>query len=407
MHTFLNTFGSASSRSRASVRRGRGGFTLVEMLVVITVIVLVSAVLLPAFTKLIESNNYASAVNQVSAALGNARSLALKTQKRTGVVFLWDAQREVCTLQVVVEGPRESGKLTAQPAPSGSDPAVRLAAAAEIMYPAPLSVLVELPRGIGVFGLTSAIESPDVDNRWDDRISSDPNTFKWYAGECAYEGNTEDAKNKIFLWLFPRNDPRLYTEAPATGPRLGKDPWDVLRNGSPDEESRAAVRHSQSFFVQFSAEGTIVAPRRSGGDDVYNYYLEYPDAPVDRTNLTDAVQQYDEGSTFDPEFIASGLNGPDEIERNPEVLLRTVEQIAIADVGRLSQGVGVPRAWLARAHRSRAPRPAWLTDPGVYIQENGSDVDRTVRAVSRWVDLNAEIISFNRYSGQAIRRNAL
>jgi hypothetical protein len=367
----------------------------------------VSAVLLPAFTRLIESNNYANAVNQVSAALGNARSLALKTQKRTGVVFLWDAQREVCTLQVVVEGPRESGSLTSQPVPAGADPVVKLAAAAEILHPAPLSVPIELPRGIGLFGLTSAIESPDVDDRWDDRISSDPNTYKWYAGECSYQNNSETAENKIFLWLFPRNDPRLYTEALATSPRLGRDPWDVIRSGSPTDEARAAVRHAQSFFVQFSAEGTIVAPRRSGGDDVYNYYLEYPDSPIDRTDLSEALEQYDSGTTFDPEFVASGLSGPDEIEPNPEVMLRSVEQIAIADLGRLAQGVGVLRPWLARAHRSRAPRPAWLTDPGVYIQEDGSTVDRTVRDVSRWVDVNAEIISFNRYSGQAIRRNAL
>lgn len=381
--------------TRRPTRLLAAAFTLIELLVVISIIALVAAALLPAFARLVESNNYASAVNTVSAALGSARTTAVQTGRRAGVVFLWDAQREVTTLVLVTQGSEDLGVLTRRASAGGAQ------RYAQMMSPIPLTAPIELPKGMGVFGLSFALDTARAPNdiAWNRPIESDPDVAKWYAGELV-NIDTITETDDVRLWLSPRDDPRLYTEATGNG-TIGTDPWDVIRgvsSGNMDEANRA-VRHANTFFIQFGPDGSIVTPKRSGGDNVYDYYLEFIDAPIDPQSTANPPRPYDDNGRFDPENIGELPRNPDRVQRNPEVVMRAAEQIAIVDIARLAEGSGVQRPWLARARTSRAPQPAWLT--------NGNWVgDERVRRVSRWIDNNAEIITFNRYTGNAIRRNA-
>lgn len=376
-------------------RRDRRGFTIIELLVVISIILIAVVAILPSFGRLIESNNYASSINAVTATLGAARTRAVKDGLRTGVVFLWDAKEERMTLQIIQQFGTGSGSLTNQvttPSPRSSNNGY-----AEVFIPALGFAPVELPKGMGVFGLSSAMETGDPETTLPFVLLPEP-TWRWYAGDVINSHNNV-SEDDVYLWIFPRNDPRVFTER-ETGGVIGVDPWLKLRGLSTnpsltDAEAIAAVRNVTTFFIVFAPDGSITTSRRTGASDYFDAFLELPDAPIDPT--MPASMPYDDDYRFDPE----NFNGMPQSRRaaNPEVVLRSADQLAVVDLSKLSDGVGLPKAWLVRSATSRAPKPMYLMSARYFDDTNA-------RAVSRWVDTNAEILSFNRYSGNVIRRSS-
>jgi type II secretory pathway pseudopilin PulG len=367
------------------------GFTIIELLVVISIIIIAVVAILPAFGRLIESQNYAASVNSVTATLGSARARAVERGRRVGVAFLWDAKEERYSLMVVeqLQG-QESGSLTNQPTGRG------LGAYADVFFPVKGAAPVELPKGVGVFGLSSLLP---VGSAATTPITDIPvDCWEWYAGEVINGDNDSETRDDIYLWIFPRNDPRLFTQDENSERRMGVDPWERLRGIStippidPDE-ALEAVRNATTFFVLFSPDGSVTTSRRTGVNEYFDAFLEYPDRPV--RALAPNSPPYDDPLRFDPEDFA----GVPEQERtaNPEFMLRSVDQLAVVDLGRLADGVGIPRAWLIRPRGSNAFQPAYLVSLGYFDDEKA-------KAVSRWIDLNGEIINFNRYSGNVIRR---
>lgn len=384
-------------RSNKSFAR-RPGFTLIELLVVIAIILIAVTAILPAFGRLIESQNYASAVNAVTATLGAARTRAVRSQhegRRTGVAFLWNAKEERMTLQIV-ETDGTIGSLTSQLPKDCGRQSTNVDAA--VFYPAPGAAPVELPKGMGVFGLSLAVETGRCART---PLTEEPvPTWRWYAGEVV-DGVDDDATNNTYLWLFPRNDPRIYTPDEEGKRVIGVDPWDTLRGQATTptvdfDLALTAVRNAATFYVVFSPDGSIAASGSAGEDDAY---LEFQDAPVDWTTPT--ADPYDVIYTFDPEYFGSVPSN--QRSANPEVMLRAADQIAVVDLARLSDGVGIARAWLVRSQGLTGGQdplePAYLSAAGYFT-------DTRARAVSRWIDLNAEILSFNRYSGNVIRRSS-
>ena len=246
---------------------------------------------------------------------------------------------------------------------------------------------VELPKGVGVFGLSSLYPVGSAATTF---ITDIPvPCWEWYAGEVINGDDVSNTADDIYLWIFPRNDPRLFTQDENGERRIGVDPWELLRGG-PSDEALGAVRNATTFFVLFSPDGSVITSRRTGANE---YFDAYPDRPV--RALTPTARPYDEEGRFDPEnFAGVPLQ---ERTANPEFMLRSVDQLAVVDLGRLADGVGIPRAWLVRPRGSKAFQPPYLDSLGYFDDEKA-------KAVSRWIDLNGEIINFNRYSGNVIRR---
>lgn len=384
----------------------RSAFTLVELLVVIAIIVAITTFLLPAFTRILESSNFTSAVNSVSAALGNARARAISTGRPTGVAFLFDAAEERYTLMILEAVSLQGGVLT------DCVPSIGVDHYAQGLRPASGTVPVELPRRTGVFGLP-AHPVADLDELGRTRIDahlgnchSGATTWQWYAGDFI-NGRDSNPENNIPLWLFPRDDPRLFT-AGVGNAVIGADPWLEFVGPQdapgvvPTRDAIEAIRNVTSFLVLFGADGTVQDVDRSGGRDFANFYIEYGDEPYAMNDPDRAP--YDDPNRFDPENFGRPMVSRAVRRRNPEVMLRTAAQLAVVDLNRLSEGVGLPRAWLVRAADSKAPQPEWLTNENINRVANYVD-DERARAVSRWIDRNAEIIGFNRYTGNVIRRS--
>jgi prepilin-type N-terminal cleavage/methylation domain-containing protein len=361
-------------------RSFRGAFTLVELLVVIIIIVIGATLLIPSAARILESNSYASAVNLVSTTLANARANAIRTGLPTGVVFLFDTETQVCSLQVVELRSKQGGALTQY---VSQDPRQTYA---QVFRPAIGSAPVELPAGIAVLGLSFSTAPGD-----DDGSLIDEDTSHWYAGEVYTDSNGND----VIPWIFPRNDPLHFVRNNFSRTQI----WE--RDGIADRDAVGAVRHAATFMIRFSETGAVVTTSVGGGIATPNAYLELPGAPLDRDvdfDPGDPPAPVDALDRFDPE---TGLG--EDIDPNPEVLLRSAHQLSIVELGRMTRDLGIEDPWFLRPERSTGlpmPGPNGPNDDNWYARVNDDDVSR----ISLWIDFNAEIISFNRYTGEVLRK---
>jgi len=76
--------------NRQSAIRFRRGFTLIEMITVLTIILIVLAIAIPVWNALLGGTNLAAAQNQITAFLANARADAIYNRQTIGVCFFID-----------------------------------------------------------------------------------------------------------------------------------------------------------------------------------------------------------------------------------------------------------------------------------------------------------------------------
>lgn len=356
------------------------GFTLTELLVVIIIIIIGATLLLPAASRIIESNNYASSINLVSTTLANARAQAIRSGLPTGVVFLFDTETQICSMQVVEASSRQGGALTQFVT---QDPRH---AYAQVFRPAAGSAPVELPIGVAVLGLSFSTAPGENNGSLIDR-----DTSHWYAGEVYTDNNG----NEIVPWLFPRNDPLHFVRNTISRDQI----WDV--DGISRADARDAVRHASSFMIRFSETGAVITTTVGGGLASPNAYLEFIELPLDRRESfdpNDPPKPIDAIDRFDPE---AGLG--ENFDPNPEILLRSAHQLAVVDLNRMSRELGVEAPWFVRPERPGAlpmPGPNNPNDSNWYARADNDEASR----ISLWVDFNAELIAFNRYTGEVLRK---
>ena len=321
--------------------RSPRAFTLVELLVVIVIIAAAAVLILPGVASVVRSNNYAASVNLVSTSLSNARARALSTDNTAGLLFLFDAEREVYTLQVIELASRNAS-LTNRPR---SSQVRQRDTYTRAFIPAIGVPAVELPPGMAVYGLSYSIAPNDPDPLTGLPILGDEIddvTAAWYAGERVSDVNISGLPDAEEVpWIFPRNDPLLtlenrtdYLTDPDTPDR--DELWDVDPDGTRGLRAIRAVRHSMSFAIFFDRTGKVVSTDGERDVPTPNAFLELPTNPIDRTEDDPELrEELDQPLVFDPE---TGL-GPD-LTPNPEVMIRSAQQLAVVDLRALRQGVG-------------------------------------------------------------------
>ncbi len=105
----------AFSRFKGSVMKRRG-FTLIELMVVMFIVVLMLGVCIPSVKAIMRGNSQAQAVNLIRANLATARSIAISQHRQAGVVFFEEmaanapfANRGQTVVQLMIEAPDQTG----------------------------------------------------------------------------------------------------------------------------------------------------------------------------------------------------------------------------------------------------------------------------------------------------------
>jgi len=96
MSRALNNRRSASPGRQRAVRTpqsaaGARGFTIIELVVVITIMIILVGVTMPAIKSLTRNNNQKQAVNLLTSMIANAHSMALQTHMPAGLVIYEDS----------------------------------------------------------------------------------------------------------------------------------------------------------------------------------------------------------------------------------------------------------------------------------------------------------------------------
>ena len=370
--------------SRSSSPLRGAAFTLFELLVVVTIITLASVLIVPAVKTMSASANYTQAVNTVTAALGNARARAIRTGRATAVAFLFDTTANdgagQYTLQVLeVLGQGGAGYLTDRTGFQNDG------TYAQAFRPAVGEANIPLPAGMGVYGLSYALEPSGS------KIDSE--TFGWYAGEVLPVSGTQP---KTYPWIFPRNDARMFLTPDPSG---NNDVFPTTATAMTAPQRKAA-RSANSFMVEFDASGAVVAASNEGGRSLVNAYIEFPGEPYNLDLNVPTPVELDNPANFDPEHA---WQSPVRAAPNPEVILRAAYSLAVVDLNKLAKTTRIEKPWMVRSSLGGTVNAPMRTDftPSIYAN------DETVRTISSWIDVNAEVITFNRFSGTISRRPPL
>lgn len=216
--------------ARVIPRGGRPAFTLVELLVVISLFVLLLAIGIPAFASLLRSGERSLASNALATAVRAARDIAQRSEGGDGaLVFTMEPGGRVAMVPSIMVG-------RLQDQDSAGNTVER-----DVFVPHPLFRASQLPSGWTVRGMASAgLIDPD-----------------WYGDdreENAYRVSGSTPTNDEAEWLLPETG--FYT-GNGIGREKGQSPQD------PDRPDNGRKR--QTFMLRF-ANGTgelTASPRGS------------------------------------------------------------------------------------------------------------------------------------------------
>jgi len=450
----------ATTTRRAVPARGvrwRGAFTLFELLVVVVIVLVLLSVMAPSVAELVKSNNFSAAVNQLSGTLEAARERAIAQNKQTAVAVLFDVETERCRLQILDERSNR-GDLAEVVVDT-------LAQDATVFAPAQNSTPVLLPEGTMVFGLSQYHFLPDGDEReeqidsilsqtamYEDRLISrgesedeeDEFTPGWYVGSVI--ADPDDTTMLVNTWLAPRNDPRQFMD-PRLGERdidaplreLGavelKQLWRVARGETTDiqpglttdrADAVRYIRNAQSFMIRFSPQGTVIAfdADTTQADQSGYAFLDFPEGPIATGDSAPTDEDgnpvpFDNPQRFDPETATRDrtvrTQSPppifmaEDAAPNPEVVLRATSRLAVVDLQDLQEATAIARPWLLHTALTdpdhMAPWPdVFVASDGEELMSGSEELDRLVVEMSRWIDENAVVIDFSRFSGRVVKR---
>jgi len=357
----MTTPANAKTRTHrpAGSRPTRRAFTLVELMLAVGVIVALTVITLPAFRAIQEGNREAGGINAVSASLNTARSMAVRKGRDVGVMFLFDVQRQVCSLQLV-----EEHALT-----SDADGKSGGWTKATIFRPVRGQAPMELPEGAAVFGYgygATRVGNANPNNPWN-----------WYTdlGQFYEQNSSRDEFEARDPWLFPRTDVRLFS-------------------GTIEEADDDEVEHLETFLVRFSPQGTVVtsAEELASGDSskANDGYLE-----LDHLHTEGRGSEWKENSNiWSPRVLDAQGGLPRRVLAEAQV--RAVPFLAVVDLFQLAAETGIRSPWLTlgQAHPLEGEMAGWDSD---------GDEEEDHLEIDRWIRDNATVLTFNRYTGNVMK----
>lgn len=217
--------------------REHRAFTLVELLVVITIFVLLLAIAVPSFSSLMYSTERAQAENQLVTGLNQARSAALTSESTgdTAAVFFFDNIGRLRIVTCIDAGdiPDKDG--------AGND-VIR-----DVFVPVATYPVVQLPRGWSVRGFApvGAVDTGSGSGWYDKTKGSNrelaSTTGNWIFPETAYYDPTKGAEGRdrqTFMIRFQGGTGVLRSDVTTPAVVLDFSPATLFRNSTPWSDYR-------------------------------------------------------------------------------------------------------------------------------------------------------------------------
>lgn len=288
----------AAHRPGATPAPRRAGFTVTELLVVISLIVILILIAVPGFQAMIRSSDGALAETQLRAALRVARDAALRSSGRGdgAAVFYFDRGGRTRVVPCV-----KVADLLDQDA-SGND------VTREVFAPAPGLVATELPRG---WSVRAYVPAGAIEGQW----------YARYAG--APESNQTS-------WLFPETD--FYDDGSSNGTA-----------GSGKDRSTFMVRFEAGSGIMIPSPATpalVISPRASAAGRTGSPFVvggrEY------RADRADDLGRFVRRVVTSPDLDAAQRRQLVGRESADMVLARPVTALALYEERELGSALGIP-----------------------------------------------------------------
>lgn len=322
----------------------RRAFTLVEMIVVITIITILLLVIVPSFNAMIYSSEQSLAENLLRTSVRSGRDAAIRSGagRDAGVVFLYDPQSQRTQIVTCV-----SVGVLRDADPDDSSPNAFIAR--DVFVPVGDLPVITLPKG----WMVRAFVPPDF-------IPTGGTGDDWYASGTY----TPDAAN----WVFPETG---FFDVDADG-------GGITRN---------------SFLVRFEAgTGRMII----GSAASALVLVPSPDATARNSTIPDSLKdsfgldRLDSAETYVSRVLAAGqqtisLNDKRRLlgRQSPDmVLCRPVGQIALYDEGRLADTLG---ARIDPVSGCLYQRPQYIDPANGTVNDARLVTGITQTRINRWI----------------------
>lgn len=336
------THRSEARRGQRAAAPRRGAFTLIELLVVMAIIIVLVVTTLPAFQAIQKSGRLSGATNAVTTTLNNARAQAVREGRDVAVMFRFDTQRQVCSMELV----------RAEATVYDADQVNGRMAAATVFVSIKGQAPIDLPRGAGVFGLGYGVS----------RGAGGIDDYNWYEDLGALpEFRGAYPRDP---WIQPRTDVRMFSES-----------------NTPTTQD---VKMLDTFIIRFSPDGSVVTNAEElgslakGGDGFLD--IDAPDSLNYRI--------------WNPEVESGNFNNLREQTIHAEYQLRSVPMLVVVDLFEMGTDLGLREPWMTVGDG--------MPTSGKYMDANSNTTADQIE-INDWIDLNASPISFNRFTGELMR----
>lgn len=371
---------------------GGRGFTLTELIVVITLLAIVVAIGLPAFGSMLSASNRSLAVGQFRAAMSSARDAAVRsTDSDSAAVFFFEPGGRLTIATYIQVGTMEDR----DPQYTGNFPQVSVKR--DVFAPAAAVQVMQMPPGWMVRGFAPS-----------SMLDDNANQTGWYPNSALRDYNRETG-----AWVFPE-----------TG----------FYDPEADSDAAGRVSYRQTFMVRFE-KGTgnlvvnqtipavVVSPRPGASGAITRQAGAPEQTNWRRVDRAQDLSQWTKRLTrrrVVPNGAAAGevsstdLAGLIGAESGDTVLANSVDLVSLYDEKSLSGALGA--RGLNRASGSiyrwtdgSTPRP---TEPEIDAQlfnsasprQIGQQIDEwlvgKLQQNGRYVESDALIYGFDRHSGE-------
>ena len=371
------------------------GYTIIEMMVVVGIIVLLVAVAVPSFSAMAYSTERSLAENSLRRAMTAARDVALRSERGGdgAIVFLLEPGEGMRIVPAEQVGSMQDLAGLSNVALPDQDPQP-FTIERDVFVPTPFAESISLPGAWYVRGFAAPGSMVDV-------RGSGTQLAEWYNSPL-YGGNRPGAAPKgEGNWVLPETG--LY-DKDASFPAAG--------GGAPSASGPATPSGRQTFMVRFDARtgalsgsrrsSLLVDPRPSSADrpDVQPILPDGSSNAWTRVDRADNLSRWATRVLTDPDPDANGTpyQAADLRKRfellgrmsNDTVLVKPVTRLALADERRLARGIRA-RGLNAQTRSLYAPFDAARANGAIELDralfggDSAFNADVVRRNINSWI----------------------